>query len=1082
MKVMKLKRKYKALVLSFVLVAFISITNMMVGATNVAKMSIDPIGEISPGDEFTLTIKLQDSEDCDALGFKLFYDNTAFEVKSRKFLTGKYGEDPDSGEQRATKTSNVAENKIIFAFASLNPGNYYENINGTLATVTFKAKDTAVGEYDFRLSMDRVTDNDEYFKTESNNVQRDLELETSSTKVKVKVDATDINVSSSSLDLIKGNSTQLTVSSVPSKVTTPRNMSVSVTPSGVVNVDDDGNVEAIGNGSATISVTAYGITKTIPVTVTNPITGISLDQTSLELGKGDTYRLTATITPNDTSESKDITWTSSDDRIASVSSDGTVTAVGDVGDTKATIRATSSNSSIYAECVVDIVIPITSVSMDETPITLNKGETKQLSFTYEPSNTTQNKTITWESSDPTAATVTNGKVTAVKGGTTTITASMLNKKWTKSVEITVEVGLNDITVAPTSVELLPNQEQQITATFDPFDATHKDITWTTANSSVATVDTTGKITAVAPGATTITATYQTLTGQKTKDISVKVLIPITGVTIKPNSNITINKGETTTLSVEVTPANAEEDKTVTWSSDHPEIASVNASTGVVTGNANGTAIITGTLKNGKTVTANITVHVPVSSVTLNQNTLNLNKGDTYNGLVATINPSDSTIKTIAWSTSDAAVASVDTSTGVITAVADGTAIITATIEGKSATVTVTVTTAVTSVSIDQGATKAMVKGDTDTLIATVLPNDATDKTVSWSSDKPSVVTVDNHGNISAVGGGTATITAKAGTKTASITISVRVPITRFDLAMEDQNPTILRGVKNAKTLTTIIGPEDATDDRTITWSSSDSTIATVDSTGKVTGLKEGTVTITGKLNSTGATVTSNVTIQKIDLTGIKVELESDDILKGRDYQVMVTPIPENSTEFENIEYTSSDEDIFIVSSDGILTGVKEGTAMLTVTVKGPNPNGRAAAITEEIEVHVREISLEGINIVPIPSGIQVGETAQIELDLIPENVTDYMTITYKSSDESIATVDENGVITGLKEGTVKIIVTVQTEYGKEFTSEMEVKITKPEVSPKTSVESTSSYMILSTVSIVLIGGLVLTKRKMKKVK
>lgn len=1080
MKIMKLKRKYKALLLSFILVAFISITNMMVGATNVAKMTMDPVGEIQPGDEFTLTIKLQDSEDCDALGFKLFYDDTAFEVKSRRFLNGKYGENPTTGEQTATKTSNVAGNKIIFAFASLDPGNYYEDINGTLATVTFKAKDTAVGEYDFRLSMDRVTDNDEYFKVEADG-QRNLDLETSSTKVKVKVDATDISISSSNLDLIKGNSTQLTVTPVPSKVTTQKNMSLSVNPSGVVTVDNDGNIEAVGNGTATITVTAYGITKTIPVEVTNPITGISLDKTSLELGKGQTYKLTATITPDDTSDSKTITWTSSNDSIASVSSDGTVTAVGNVGDTKATIRATSSNSTIYAECVVDIVIPITSVNMDETPFTLNKGEEKQLSFTYEPTNTTQDKTITWESSDPTVATVNNGKVTAVKGGTTTITASMVNKAWTKSVVVTVEVGLNDITVAPTSVELLPGQEQQITSTFDPFDATHKDITWTSASSSIATVDTTGKISAVAPGTTTITATYQTLTGQKTKDINVKVLIPITGVTIKPNSAITINKGDTTTLSVEVTPANAEEDRTVTWSSNQPTIASVDASTGVVTGKGNGTATITGTLKNGQTVTATITVHVPISSITLNQSALNLNKGDTYNGLVATINPSDSTIKSVSWSSSNSGVASVNASTGVITAVADGTAIITAEAEGKSATVTVNVTTAVTSIAIDQGTTKAMIKGDTDTLTATVLPNDATDKTVSWSSDKPEVVSVDSRGNISAIGGGRATIIAKAGEKTASITITVRVPITRFDLVLEDQNPTILRGTKNAHTLTTIIGPDDTTDDRTIEWTSSDSSIATVDSTGKVTGLKEGTVTITGKLTSTNMTVTSNVTIQKIDLTGIKVELEDEDILKGKDYQVKVTPIPENSTEFENIEFTSSDEDIFIVSSDGIITGVKEGTATLTVTVKGPVGSGMTPII-EEIEVHIREISLEGINILPIPGGIQVGETAQIELDLIPENVTDYMTITYKSSDESIATIDANGVITGLKEGTVKITVTVQTEYGKEFTSEMEVKITKPEVSPKTSVESSAQYLIISTVSMVLVGGLALTKKKLKKVK
>ncbi len=1071
---MKLKKKYKGILLSFVLVAILAVTNLIAGASNIAKMTIEPLaGDIEPGDTFTLNIKLQDSGEFDGLGFKLNYDNTAFEFQNATYLEGKY-----AGSLIMTNNSG---NQVIFGFThTVDTGTNYEDCNGIIATVTFKAKDTAVGEYDFRLAMDRVTDDDEFFKTDADMNDTDLELETGSLKVKVKVDATDINVSPTSISLIKGDSTTISVAPIPSKVTTLRNASITASPSGIVNVDNDGNVEAVGNGTATISVTAYGITKTVSVTVTNPLVGISLDKTSLELGKGETYKLTATLNPTDTSESKDITWTSSNDQIASVSSDGTVTAVGNVGDTKATIRATSSNPTIYAECVVDIVIPITSVDMDENPITMNKGDTKQLSFTYEPSNTTQNKTITWESSDPTVATVTNGKVTAIKGGTTTITASMLNKKWTKSVEITVEVGLNDVTFSPMSVELLPGQDQEITKTFDPFDATHKDITWNSTDTGVVTVDTNGKIHAVAAGTTTVTATYQTLTGQKTKTINVKVLIPITGVTIKPNSSITINKGETTTLSVEVTPANAEEDKTVTWSSDTPNVASVDQSTGVVTAKSGGSATITGTLKNGKTVTAYINVHVPVSGVTLNQTELNLNKGDTYNGLVATINPSDATVQAVTWSSSDTAVATVDASTGVITAKADGTAIITATAEGKTATVTVKVTTAVTSVSIDQGTTKTMIKGDTDTLTATVLPNDATDKTVTWSSDNSGIVSVDANGNIAAKAGGQAIITAKAGSKTSTITITVRVPITKFELASQDQNPTILRGAKNAKTLTTIIGPDDATDDRTITWTSSDNTVATVDATGKVTGLKEGTAVITGTLNSTGATVRSNVTIQVIELTGIKVSLETDDVLKGKSYPVTVTPIPEDSTELENIVFESSDEDIFTVSSDGIITGVKEGTATLTVTVLGPGVT-RANPITEQIEIHVREIALEGIAIVPIEGTLTVGETTQIELDLIPEDVTDDIKIVYKSSDETIATVDENGVVTALKEGKVKISVIASTDAA-EFTSETEITIVKPSVSPSTSVEATTKYLIISAVSMVLVGGLIVTKRKMKKVK
>ncbi len=1063
MKLLKLKKKYTRILLALVTVSLIAITNVIVGASNVAKLTISPLtGNLERGDTFTLTVNLADSELFNALGYRMIFDNTAFEYQSATFLDGK--------NTYSIKEVNASGNEVIFASMNTSQTNY-EDCNGVLATVTFKVKNTALGEYNFDLVMDPNSGDDEFFKTDTNMNDIDLDLETTGTTVTVDVPATDITVSPTTLSLIKGDTSTITIAPVPSKVTTRRDATITVNPAGIVTVDNDGNVEAVGNGTATITVNAYGKTKTIPVEVTNPIQSIELNKTSLELEKSKTFQLVATVNPADTSDAKTVTWTTSDATVVSVSSNGEITAVGTGATRKATIRATSTvNANIYAECVVDVVIPITSVTMDETPFTLHRGDTRTLTFTYAPTNTTDDTTITWTSSKPSVATVNGGVVTAVGGGETTITASMLNGKWSKSAVVTVDVALQDITLNPTNIELLPGQEQQITTTFDPVDASNKTITWASLDNNIATVAN-GKIAAIAPGTTTINATYQTPSGPQTKAVQVKVLIPMTGVTIMPNSNITLNKGDTTTLSVDIQPANTEEDKTVTWSSDRPEIASVDAKTGVVTAQKGGTATITGTLKNNRTVTATITVNVPVSSISLNKGEISLNKGETYNGLVVTINPTDATSKTVTWTSTNPAVATVDT-TGKITALSDGTTVVKATIDGKEAQVIVNVTTAVTSVAINQGTTKSMNKGDTDTLTATVLPNDATDKTITWSSDKPNVVTVDSNGNIAAVGGGTAIITAKSGAQTSQITVNVVVPITSFTFT--PNNITILRGVKNARVLEPVIAPLDTTEDKTVDWVSSDPTIATVDATGKVTGVKEGTATITGTLRSHPTMqVTIDVEIQIIKLDDIKITVDQE-ILKGKPYIVNVEPLPIDSTEFENITFTSSDETILKVSNNGEVVGLKEGTATLTVSV---------GTISKDVELTIKEVALEGINILPITEALTVGDTTQIRIDVTPEDTTDAFELTYKSSDENVATVDKNGLVTAKAVGTTKITVIATTETGKEFISEMEINVVKKEtLSPNTSVESSKKYLVISAVSVTLIGSLIVLKKKMKKVK
>ncbi|MBR5907619.1 MAG: Ig domain-containing protein [Bacteroidales bacterium] len=239
--------------------------------------------------------------------------------------------------------------------------------------------------------------------------------------------------------------------------------------------------------------------------------------------------------------------------------------------------------------------------------------------------------------------------------------------------------------------------------------------------------------------------------------------------------------------------------------------------------------------------------VSVTSISLSKTSAELAIGKTLQ-LTATVSPSNATDKTVTWSSSSTTVASVSP-TGLVTAIAEGSSNITASCGGKIATCKITVvkpTVAVTSVELDQ-TDITLKKGDSQTLKATVKPDNATDKNVTWTSSKTDVATVDNAGKVTAVAKGVSTITASCSGKTATCKVNVTVPVESVTLS---QTSASLK-VNETVTLTATVKPDDATD-KTVTWSTSDGSVATV-SNGVVTAKKVGTATITAKAGDKTAT-------------------------------------------------------------------------------------------------------------------------------------------------------------------------------------------------------------------------------------
>jgi uncharacterized protein YjdB len=296
-----------------------------------------------------------------------------------------------------------------------------------------------------------------------------------------------------------------------------------------------------------------------------------------------------------------------------------------------------------------------------------------------------------KSSESSWQTSTTGNVTGLTANTqykfyayaTTASGTINGNVLDFTTATTGTVSVTGVTISPATVSFTSiGATQQLTATVTPANATNKTVTWSSSNTSVATVNqTSGLVTATGCGTATITATTQD--GNKTATCAITINIPVTGVTISPTTVSLTSIGATQQLTATVAPATAC-NKTVTWSSSNTSVATVSTS-GLVTATGCGTATITATTQDGnKTATCPITVNIPVTSVTISPSTVSLTAINATQQLTATVAPATACNKTVTWSSSNTSVATVNTS-GLVTATGCGTATITATTQDGNKT-------------------------------------------------------------------------------------------------------------------------------------------------------------------------------------------------------------------------------------------------------------------------------------------------------------------------------------------------------------------------------------------------------------
>ena len=327
------------------------------------------------------------------------------------------------------------------------------------------------------------------------------------------------------------------------------------------------------------------------------------------------------------------------------------------------------------------------------------------------------------------------------------------------------------------------------------------------------------------------------------------------------------------------------------------------------------------------------------------------------------------------------------------------------------------------------------KGDKKRLIAIIKPSSLTGSKLTWKSSDTSIATVDANGYVKGLKEGTVTITVTSSNgKKATCSIKVIKNTINVDKIILNSDKLNIE-VGELSQLIAKVEPSDATE-RDLVWESSDNSIATVDNNGVIKGVKSGTVTITVKTKNGKVVATCKITVKNVLIptniptpipTPTPSEIESlrfvdDNVSVRKDSsQKLIVEIKPSSLSKSKLIWKSSDTSIATVDENGTVKGLKEGKVTITIT----SSNGKMATCT--VTVTTDKISVDKIILNPNKMIIGVDETKQIIATIEPSDATE-RELVWESSDSSIVTVDNNGIIKGIKPGNVTI--TVKTKDGK----------------------------------------------------
>lgn len=674
-------------------------------------------------------------------------------------------------------------------------------------------------------------------------------------------------------------------------------------------------------GSATITATATDGSD-LSASWTFDVTGGTLVE-SIEIGlneaqlkqAGNTYDLSLSVLPSDASNKK-LRWEISGENLASIDERMKTITFNEGGTVTITAYATDG-SGVQASRTFTVqgIVPMTGLELSPAQWNIKHDMAAEVGHTYGinaniiPSNTTNGWKIglEWTSSDSSIVDIKasnhSAQLTFKKSGDVTITArttdgSDFSASCTYHAVDPIEVS--GIKLTPAKGNLDNDMYVQAEETYGvelgilPEDASGKGnlgIQWSSSADNLVSIQPVSYgalLTFHGAGDVTVTARSTTVSGIE-DSVTYHVLgrIETTGIRLEPapwnlSHDMKANYGKTYGITAVILPEDATDRNTtaIDWSASDADAVTIKPSgrSAQLTFLKAGDVTVTARVVGKETYTASVTYHVvgitKAQSVTLYDPITAFGdtapapvKGSTFR-LNAKVLPAETTNKFLRWKSSDESIATVEeggiidsdaNSCALVTFLKTGTVTITATTTdgtGLAAQYTYNVLDHVSSVSLNKS-TLRMDVGSSERLTATVLPANARDKSVSWSSSNNLVASVNQNGEVYAGGKGSAVITATTydGKKTATCQVTVIALVNRVEL--NKSALTLAQG--KTETLVANVLPTYA-DNRSVTWSSSNQSVATVDGAGKVTAKVAGTAVITVASVEGGKTATCKVTV------------------------------------------------------------------------------------------------------------------------------------------------------------------------------------------------------------------------------
>ena len=779
---------------------------------------------------------------------------------------------------------------------------------------------------------------------------------------------------------------------------------------------------------------------TKPVVIPPPsVASVVVSPTSAKLQVGGTQRFTSTARTSDGSSviGATITWTSSNTAVVSINAQGLATAVG-VG--TAIIRAVADGITSVPVTVTVAAPPIASVTINPSSLQqLTVGSTRRFAVTARTADgsTRDDVEVSWTSSNTAVVSIDSKGVATAVGIGMAIIRAVADGVTSSPVTITVTAPpIATVTVNPSAPQqLMVGSTRMFAATARTADGSTRDeveVSWTSSNTAVVSIDSTGVATAVGTGMAIIRAVAD---GVTSAPVMITVIAPqVDSATISPSSpqQLTVGEIRMFAATVRTTDGSTLEEAEVTWTSSNTAVVTIDES-GLATAVGVGTAMIRAVSGGVSSEPVMINVKAPpVMTVMVTPSMKSIEEGETQQ-FEAVVTRSDGVVDTdvvISWASSDEMVATIDPS-GLATGVSVGEATIIATADGVSGIASLTVTEPpppmIASITVIPLSMTFQV-GGTFQFEATAWTSDGMvipDVIFTWASDDTDVATVDDTGLVTAVGAGTAMITARAdGVTSMPATVTVQETPPQIASITVDLSSVMLE-TGDTHQLSAVAWISDGTmvGGVDFEWSSDDIEVATVDHTGLVTAVGAGMAYITvmaEDVSSEPVRVTVVVPPPAIETIMVSPSMASIEEGETQLFEAVVMSSDGMVITDVIIMWMSSDMTVVTIDPMGLATGVTAGEVTITATADGVTRMA-TLTVTEPTPPVVASVTLD-----PSSMTIEVGETFQFTATAM---TSDGMTIpngsfTWMSDDDGIATVDKTGMVTAVAAGTAMITASV----------------------------------------------------------